>query len=142
MYTENILRNRLNSLIENGLLSYDVLAKATDIEKNRIENYLSGKCNALSENDIENIKYELRLANIADLLIEGMQVSEDDRVIGIIDVLIQIYGMTYEMIAGYTGIDANEIIDFVNKEHLLSVEKKYKLAVKVFSIVQAFFINN
>ena len=33
MYTENILRNRLNSLIENGLLSYDVLAKATDIEK-------------------------------------------------------------------------------------------------------------
>ena len=25
MYTENILRNRLNSLIENGLLSYDVL---------------------------------------------------------------------------------------------------------------------
>lgn len=29
MYTENILRNRLNSLIENGLLSYDVLAKAT-----------------------------------------------------------------------------------------------------------------
>ena len=65
-----------------------------------------------------------------------MQVSEDDRVIGIIDVLIQIYGMTYEMIAGYTGIDANEIIDFVNKEQPLSVEKKYKLAVKVFSIVQ------
>ena len=94
MYTENILRNRLNSLIENGLLSYDVLAKATDIEKCRIENYLSGKCNALSENDIENIKYELRLTSIADLLIEGMQVSEDDRVIGIIDVLIQIYGMT------------------------------------------------
>lgn len=36
MYTENILRNRLNSLIENGLLSYDVLANATNIEKNRI----------------------------------------------------------------------------------------------------------
>ena len=52
MYTEDILRNRLNSLIENGLLSYDVLANATNIEKNRIENYLSGKCNALSENDI------------------------------------------------------------------------------------------
>ena len=52
MYTENILRNRLNSLIENGLISYDVLAKATNIEKSRIENYLSGKCNALSENDI------------------------------------------------------------------------------------------
>ena len=50
--------------------------------------------------------------------------------------------MTYEMIAGYTSIDANEIIDFVNKEQPLSVEKKYKLAVKVFSIVQAFFINN
>ena len=75
MDPENILRNRLNSLIENGLLSYDVL--------------------------------------------------------------IQIYGMTYEMIAGYTGIDANEIIDFVNKEQPLSVEKKYMLAVKVFSIVQA-----
>ena len=45
--------------------------------------------------------------------------------------------MTYEMIAGYTGIDANEIIDFVNKEQPLSVEKKYKLAVKVFSIMQA-----
>ena len=27
MYTENILRNRLNSLIENGLLSYDVFSE-------------------------------------------------------------------------------------------------------------------
>ena len=137
MYTENILRNRLNSLIENGLLSYDVLAKATDIEKNRIENYLSGKCNALSENDIENIKYELRLTSIADLLIEGMQVSEDDRVIGIIDVLIQIYGMTYEMIAGYTGLEMKDIIDFVNGTQILSVDKKYILAVKAFSLIQA-----
>ena len=33
MNNEEMLRNRLNSLIENGLLSYDVLAKATNIEK-------------------------------------------------------------------------------------------------------------
>ena len=137
MDTEDILRKRLNSLINNDMLSYDVLSKNTPIKKDVIADYLSGKCNVLSKNYIKDIKYKSRLSSIAYLLIEGMQVSEDDRVIGIIDVLIQIYGMTYEMIAGYTGLEMKDIIDFVNGTQILSVDKKYILAVKVFSIVQA-----
>ena len=137
MDTEDILRKRLNSLINNDMLSYDVLSKNTPIKKDVIADYLSGKCNVLSKNYIKDIKYKSRLSSIAYLLIEGMQVSEDDRVIGIIDVLIQIYGMTYEMIAGYTGLEMKDIIDFVNGTQILSVDKKYILAVKAFSLIQA-----
>ena len=134
MTWEEGIRERLNFLIEKGLLSSDVLTASTGIEKASIENYLLGKINMISQDYTEQMQYNSILIGITDGLIEGMLVSEDERVKAIIDVLIQIYNMDYEMISGYTGLAQEEIVNFVNGNQDISLEKNISWPLKYFHL--------
>lgn len=138
MNEDNVLVERLNSLIEKDLLSVDVLHEATGIERILLANFLlNDKSVVLSKDNMEESKNILRLFTITDCLIEGMGVSEDARVKGIIDVLVEDFQMDYKMIAGYMGMEKETIVNFMSDSNQLPYEKKYTLAVKVFSLVQA-----
>lgn len=131
-----MIRERLNFLMGKGLLSIGVLEAATGFERGMLEEFLNGEKEAeLNKCDLENGRRRLRLLSMTDLLIEGMEISEDDRVRGLIDVLVQEYGMNYQMIAGYASMEEQEILGFMSGEKELPCEKKYKLAVKVCSLI-------
>ena len=85
---------------------------------------------------MEHSQRKLRLFRISDCLIDGMKVSEDERVKGVIDVLMQVYGMDIKMISCYTHIKEQEILDFMNDLNQMTYEEKYRLAVKIFSLLQ------
>ena len=86
MDKEDVLRERINSLIDNGLLSVEMLQEATGIEKDSLEKFLFENGVKLSSDDMKDSQRRLRLFGISDCLIEGMKVPEDERVKGIIDV--------------------------------------------------------
>lgn len=131
-----MIRKRISFLIGKGLLSIGVLEAATGFERGMLEEFLNGEKEAeLNKCDLENGRRRLQLLSMTDLLIEGMEIPEDDRVRGLIDVLVQEYGMNYQMIAGYSDMEEREILEFMSGEKELSCEKKYKLAVKVCSLI-------
>ena len=136
MDKEDILIERINYLIENELLSVNVLQEATGIEKDRLESFLTKKNSKLSDDSMEHSQRKLRLFRISDCLIDGMKVSEDERDKGVIDVLMQVYGMDIKMISCYTHIKEQEILDFMNDLNQMTYEEKYRLAVKIFSLLQ------
>ncbi len=136
MDKEDILIERINYLIENELLSVNVLQEATGIEKDRLDSFLTKKNSKLSDDSMEHSQRKLRLFRISDCLIDGMKVSEDERVKGVIDVLMQVYGMDIKMISCYTHIKEQEILDFMNDLNQMTYEEKYRLAVKIFSLLQ------
>lgn len=133
MSKEDMLKERMNYLMDNGLLSVEVLQKATGIEKDRLEKFLYENNAKLSNDDMEHSQRSLRLFGISDCLIEGMNVSEDDRVKGVIDVLVQVYGMDLKMISGYAGMGEQEISDFMNGANM-SCEKSINLPLKSFRL--------
>jgi len=64
------------------------------------------------------------------MLSEGIvMINEDDRVKGVIDVLIGEFGIKYETLAIYAGIGLEDVQSFMNNTNSISIEKKYKLAV-------------
>jgi hypothetical protein len=133
---DKAVRDRLNFLIGKGLLSIGVLEAATGFGRGMLEEFLNGEKEAeLNKRDLENGRRRLQLLSITDSLIEGMEIPEDDRVKGLIDVLVQEYGMNYQMIAGNAGMEEQEILEFMSGEKELPCEKKYKLAVKVCSLI-------
>ena len=75
MDKEDILIERINYLIENELLSVNVLQEATGIEKDRLESFLTKKNSKLSDDSMEHSQRKLRLFRISDCLIDGMKVS-------------------------------------------------------------------
>lgn len=54
-------------------------------------------------------------------------ISDDDRIKGVVDVLEQIFKVSYDTIALYTGLTIEDIENFM-ENNLTSYEKKYKLA--------------
>jgi hypothetical protein len=64
------------------------------------------------------------------MLSEGIVlVNEDDRVKGVIDVLIGEFEISYETLAIYSGLELGDLQSFMNDTNSVSCEKKYKLAV-------------
>lgn len=64
------------------------------------------------------------------MLSEGIiMINENDRVKGVIDVLIEEFEIKYETLAIYAGIQLEDVISFMNDSNSINYEKKYKLAV-------------
>ena len=57
------------------------------------------------------------------------KINEDERVKGIIDVLINEFEINNETIAIYSGLELGDLQSFMNDTNSVSCEKKYKLAV-------------
>lgn len=135
---QNDLAKGLRILIDEELLSIDILHNVTYLDKEVLKEYIyEDSTRLLCADDMKNSQYKLRLASIYDCLADGMKVDEDTRIIGLIDVLVQVYEMDYKMIAKYADMREEELYDFINKNNELTYEKKYKLSVKVFSLIQA-----
>lgn len=56
-------------------------------------------------------------------------IKENDRVKGVIDVLIDEFEIKYETLAIYSGIGLEDVKSFINESNSISYKKKYKLAV-------------
>ena len=102
--------------------------------KNKVYDFFSNSVN-IGQNNEESLKNSnipnpSHLCNMIFMLSEGiMMVNEDDRVKGVIDVLISEFEISYETLAIYSELELGDLQSFMNDSNSVSCEKKYKLAV-------------
>ena len=120
------IRERLLTAVRKYAITYDTLHKVTGIGADWLKEYIEknhGLWYSLSH------EQQSQLAKIAGLLVDGMQlISEDERIRGILDVLVQDFGITYETLSLYSGLDEDDIAVFMRDTTVVDFERKYKLA--------------
>ncbi len=122
---QNPIRERLMTVVQKYKITYDTLQKVTGIDTDWLMEYTE------NNRELYFLSHETmgRLTEIMGLLVDGMQlVNEDERIKGVIDVLMQIFGLTHETLSLYTGIEEQEIRIFLENPNSLEYEQKYKLA--------------
>lgn len=120
------IRERLLTAVREYEITYDTLHKVTGIDADWLKEYIEQ--NNRLWYSLSN-EAQVRLAETAGLLVDGMQVvSADDRIKGIIDVLVKTFGITYETLSLYAGIKEQDIGAFMQDSTVLDYERKYKLA--------------
>ena len=120
----------LNKLIAENRLSAEAVACTAAIKKEWLTAFLAGK--KVKPIPVKKVTH---LVAMAELLTTGMDfISADERLAAFINVLLIKYQMTYANISAYTELSEEEIKEFVADYSSLSDEKKYQLAIKVFSI--------
>lgn len=121
----DIIREKLLIAIKEYKITLDTLNKVTEIEINWLSDYTNEKKELA---DLPSEKYFL-LSHLTIFLSEGIKmVNEDERIKGVIDVLIQIFGLKYETLSLYSGLEKQDIENFMKDTTLIDYEKKYKLA--------------
>ncbi|SHH96802.1 HTH domain-containing protein [Desulfosporosinus lacus] len=122
---DDIFREKLLIAIKEYKITLNTLNKVTEIDINWLSDYINGNKELL---DLPREKQFL-LLNLITFLSEGIQtISEDERIKGVIDLLIQIFGLELETISLYAGLEKQDIEDFMNDTTSIDFEKKYKLA--------------
>lgn len=121
----DIIREKLLNAIKEYKITLDTLNKVTGIEVNWLSDYINKK----KEIDDLTAEKNLCLLQITVFLNEGMKiVSNDERIKGVIEVLVQIFGLKYETLSLYAGLEKQDIESFMKDATLIDYEKKYKLA--------------
>lgn len=142
--TEDVIRKDIENLLKNYKIELKSLSKMIGVDyvwlkdymdgKNKLYDFFSNSVN-IGENNEESLKNSnipnpSHLCNMIFMLSEGiMMVNEDDRVKGVIDVLISEYEISHETLAIYSGLELGDLQSFMNDSNSVSCEKKYKLAV-------------
>ncbi|OPJ61136.1 HTH domain-containing protein [Clostridium chromiireducens] len=142
--TEDVIRKEIENLLENYKIELKSLSKMIGVDYVWLKDYMDGK-NKLydfftnivnsGENNEENLKNSnvpnpSHLCNMIFMLSEGIaMVNKDDRVKGVIDVLIGEFEISYETLAIYSGLELGDLQSFMNDTNSVPCEKKYKLAV-------------
>lgn len=122
---KDIIREKLLIAINEYKITLNTLNKVTGIDINWLSDYINSK------NEIHDLPMEKNatLFEVTILLTEGIKmVSEDERIKGVIDVLVEIFGLNYETISLYAGLEKQDIENFMKDTTLIGYEKKYKLA--------------
>lgn len=142
--TEDVIRKDIENLLKNYKIELKSLSKMIGVDYVWLKDYMDGKNNLydffsnsvnIGENNEESLKNSnipnpSHLCNMIFMLSEGiMMVNEDDRVKGVIDVLISEYEISHETLAIYSGLELGDLQSFMNDSNSVSCEKKYKLAV-------------
>ena len=142
--SEDVIRKDIENLLENYKIELKSLSKMIGVDYVWLKDYMDGKnklhdffTNIINsgENKEEsfknsNIPNPSHLSNIIFMLSEGIvMINEDDRVKGVIDVLIGEFEISYETLAIYSGLELGDLQSFMNDTNSISCEKKYKLAV-------------
>ncbi|MDB2139965.1 HTH domain-containing protein [Clostridium butyricum] len=142
--TEDVIRKDIENLLKNYKIELKSLSKMIGVDYVWLKDYMDGKNNLYDffnnrvntgENNEESLKNSnipnpSHLCNMIFMLSEGiMMVNEDDRVKGVIDVLISEFEISYETLAIYSGLELGDLQSFMNDSNSVSCEKKYKLAV-------------
>ncbi|EMU54525.1 HTH domain-containing protein [Clostridium butyricum] len=142
--TEDVIRKDIENLLKNYKIELKSLSKMIGVDyvwlkdymdgKNKLYDFFNNRVNT-GENNEESLKNSnipnpSHLCNMIFMLSEGiMMVNEDDRVKGVIDVLISEFEISYETLAIYSGLELGDLQSFMNDSNSVSCEKKYKLAV-------------
>ena len=139
-----IIREDIQNLINNYKIELKSLSKITGIDYAWLKDYMDGKNNLndfyanlmnFIENNRDNVNNSnipnpIFLSSIVSMLSDGiLTINEDDRVKGVIDVLIAEFEINYETLAIYAGLVVEDVQSFMNDTNSVSCEKKYKLAV-------------
>lgn len=142
--TEDVIRKDIENLLKNYKIELKSLSKMIGVDyvwlkdymdgKNKVYDFFSNSVN-IGQNNEESLKNSnipnpSHLCNMIFMLSEGIiMVNEDDRVKGVIDVLISEFEISYETLAIYSGLELGDLQSFMNYSNSVSCEKKYKLAV-------------
>lgn len=122
---KDIIRNDLATAIKEYGITLNTLNKVTGIEIDWLSDYINAKAE-IYDLPIEKYGY---LYEIVTFLSVGIKmISEDERIKGVIDVLVQIFGLNHKTISLYAGLEEQDIDNFMRDTSLLDFEKKYKLA--------------
>ncbi|MHB1629548.1 MAG: HTH domain-containing protein [Bacilli bacterium] len=123
----DIIRDKLLVVVNEYNITLDTLHKVTGIDVGWLSEYISKK-RPLSDLPME--QYGLFFETVV-ILSDGMKlVSDDERIKGVIDVLVQVFGLKYDTLSLYTGLDEQDIELFMRDPAMIDFEKKYKLATK------------
>ncbi|NLI92221.1 MAG: hypothetical protein GX434_08470 [Peptococcaceae bacterium] len=120
------IRERLLLAINDYKITLDTISKVTRINIDWLSDYINRK-KEKHDLSIQELGY---LWEISVFLSEGMKiVSEDERIKGVIDILVQLFGLGYETISLYSGLEEQDIENFMKNTDSIDYEKKYKLAI-------------
>lgn len=124
---EDMIRDKVSVIVNEYNVTLDTLHKVTGVDVDWLSDYIE-KRRALSDLPME--QYGLFFETVIALS-EGIRlVSDDERIKGVIDVLVQVFGLTHDTISRYTGLAEQDIELFMRDPALVDCEKKYRLATK------------
>lgn len=117
----------LKRVLEVYKITPNTLSKISGIEEDVILGYLNGR-NDFAE--LGNSHSKLNFDSLLFMLAKGIQmIDESERVKGVIDILNQHWGISYETIALYAKLDTNDVQQFMKDPKSISIDKKYSLSV-------------
>ncbi|APC42618.1 hypothetical protein KPL43_04125 [Clostridium estertheticum] len=123
--TDCIIRGDIQNMIKNFKIELKSLSKITGIDYVWLKDFMDGKNNS-------NIPEPAYLSNMIYMLSDGiLMINEDDRIKGVIDVLISEFEIKYETLAIYAKLELEDVQNFMDDTKSISIEKKYKLSVAV-----------
>lgn len=150
---DDIIREGIEKLFNSCKIDLKCLSNMVNVDYDWLKGFMERKNKLMdfseeiinfNQNNNEGINNSkvpsfLRLSNMIFMLSDGItMVNEDDRVKGIIDVLLE-YGVKYETLAIYSKLSLEDVQSFMKDTKSISYEKKYKLAVSsifLFSLIK------
>ena len=125
--TKNKLREKFLIILNEYKISLKTLSKVTQINIDSLSDYINEK------KEITDLLAENReLLSLIGMLSDGMPASafsEDKRVKSVIELLVMLFGLEYETIALYAGLNKHDVENFMQDTTSIDYEKRYKLAV-------------
>lgn len=125
--TKDKLREKFLIIVNEYKISLKTLSKVTQINIDSLSDYINEK------KEITDLLAENReLLSLIGMLSDGMPVSafsEDKRVKSVIELLVMLFGLEYETIALYAGLNKHDVENFMQDTTSIDYEKRYKLAV-------------
>lgn len=125
------ITEKIKRLLEDYKFTLKSLSKITGLDYLWLINLVDGKTTLSDLTNANRLSLidRLALSDMIFMLSDGIPiVNEDDRVKGIINVLVYEFEITYETIAIYAGMRLEELQSFMTDTNSISYEKKYKLA--------------
>lgn len=118
-------REKIKCLLKDYKFTLKSLSKITGLDYLWLTNFVDEKT-ALSD---LSIKERISLTSMIFMLSDGIpMINEDDRVKGVIDVLVDLFEINLETLAIYAVIEADDVKSFMKDTNSISYEKKYRLA--------------
>ncbi|MDQ7096731.1 hypothetical protein REC12_24365 [Desulfosporosinus sp. PR] len=127
MLTKDKLKEKFLTIVNEYKISLKTLNIVTQVSIESLSDFVNGKKEITDLFLIEN----RGLFNLIIFLSDGMPasvVSEDKRVKAVIELLVLLFGLEYETIALYAGLNKQDIASFMQDTASIDYEKKYKLA--------------
>ena len=125
--TKDKLKEKFLTIVNEYKISLKTLNIVTQVSIDSLSDFVNGKREITDLFLIEN----RGLFNLITFLSDGMPasvISEDERVKGVIEFLVLLFGLEYETIALYAGLNKQDIENFMQDTTSIDYEKRYKLA--------------